>query len=333
LGLSLITTQTQSIHENEPVYPSHAGLHGLIGSLAKEYPAWKVRLIDLEAGCDLSAKKILTPPPDPAGRAWVYRGREWYRQRLIPCRRPQVLRTLYRTKGVYVVIGGAGGIGEVWSEYMIRTYQARIVWLGRRSKDAAIKAKIDRLAALGPAPWYIVADAAKEKALQRAYEKIKGRFPQIHGVIHAAIVLLDQSLAKMEEERFRAGLSAKVDVSVNLARAFQKEPLDFVMFFSSMNSFLKAPGQSSYASGCTFKDAFVHQLSKKWPCAVKVMNWGYWGKEGVVSSKAYRDRMAQVGIGSIEPQEAMEALEALLAGPLNQTALMKINNYDWLDRT
>jgi NAD(P)-dependent dehydrogenase (short-subunit alcohol dehydrogenase family) len=325
LGWSVLTIQTQPIRENDGVNPTHASLYGLIGSMAKEYSNWKIRLIDLEANCDWPLADIFTLPTDPQGNARVYRGQQWHRQQLIPfhCPPPPADKKLYRSGGVYVVIGGAGGIGQAWSEYMIRTYQARIIWIGRRQKGAAIQAKLDRLAALGPAPLYIAADAADKQALKQAYEEIKQQYSQINGVIHSAIVLLDQSLAKMEEERFQAGLAAKVDVCARMAQVFQKEPLDFVLFFSSMISFTKAAGQSNYASGCTFKDAFAHQLSQEWPCAVKVMNWGYWGSIGVVASKTYRDRMAQAGAGSIEPPEAMEALEKLLAGPITQTALMK----------
>ena len=61
-------------------------------------------------------------------------------------------------------------------------------------------------------------------------------------MVHAAIVLADQSLARMEEDRFRASLSAKVDVSVRLAQASAGEALDFVLFFSSLQSFTKAAG-------------------------------------------------------------------------------------------
>jgi hypothetical protein len=53
------------------------------------------------------------------------------------------------------------------------------------------------------------------------------------------------------------------------------------------------------------------------------MNWGYWGSIGVVASQEYRERMAQVGVDSIEPEEALEALEHLLAGPVDQMALLK----------
>src|SRR5262249_42903395 len=44
---------------------------------------------------------------------------------------------------------------------------------------------------------------------------------------------------------------------------------------------------------------------------------------GVAASQAYRDRAARAGIGSIEPPEAMQALEILLAVPMHQLALWK----------
>ncbi|WP_219817142.1 SDR family NAD(P)-dependent oxidoreductase [Brevibacillus laterosporus] len=326
LSWSVITVQTQPIHYNDSINPTHASLHGLIGSMAKEYPNWHIRLLDVEEGCDWPLTDMFTLPVDAEGNAWVYRNEEWYRQKLIPAQGTKQEQTKYRHGGIYVVIGGTGGIGEVWSEYMIRTYQAQIIWIGRREKDASLQDKIDRLASLGPEPFYIAADAKDRVALERAYKEIKERFTHIHGVIHSAIVLLDQSLERMDEERFYAGLSAKVDVSVRMAQVFGAEPLDFVLFFSSMNSFFKSSGQSNYVAGCTFKDAFAHQLAREWPCQVKVMNWGYWGSVGIVASDTYKKRMAQAGIGSIEPAEAMEALEALLAGSLNQVALLKVRN-------
>jgi len=146
---------------------------------------------------------------------------------------------------------------------------------------------------------------------------------QIHGVVHSAIVLQDQSLANMDEERFQAALAAKVDVSVRLAQVFEQEPLDFVLFFSSLNAFTRNAGQSNYAAGCTFEDAFAARLGQDWPCVVKVMNWSYWGSVGAVASSEYRERMGQIGVGSIEPAEAMETLEELLAGPVDQMVVLK----------
>ena len=51
-------------------------------------------------------------PPDSAGNAWAYRGGEWLCQELIPVRDLAADGQVYRQNGVYVVIGGAGGLGS-----------------------------------------------------------------------------------------------------------------------------------------------------------------------------------------------------------------------------
>ncbi|MCM3106604.1 type I polyketide synthase [Bacillus velezensis] len=324
LSLTICTFQAQPIHEHDEVNPSHASIHGLAGALAKEYSNWSIRLLDLESQRgDRHLPDVFSLPSDPEGNPWVFRAGQWHRQQLAVCQPHADEPSLYRHGGVYVIIGGAGGIGEVWTEYMIQTYQAKIIWIGRRKKDTQIERKLKRLAALGPAPQYFSADAADYDSLKRAYDTIVKENGKVRGIIHSAIVLSDRSFANMEEDQFRASLSAKTDVSLQIARVAEGEPLDFLLFFSSMMSFQKAPGQSNYAAGCTFKDAFAKRISQKAPYAVKVVNWGFWGSVGVVASEQYRKRMERDGIASIEAPEAMKTLETLLSGPHDQLALIK----------
>ncbi|OHX19451.1 SDR family NAD(P)-dependent oxidoreductase [Chromobacterium sphagni] len=326
LRLNVVSWQTQSIRD-EAVYPTHASVHGLVGSLAKEYPGWSVQLADLELGDPQAARRLracLGFAADAGGDAHAWRSGNWYRQQLLPVDLPlDNTPAPFRQGGVYVVIGGAGGVGEAFSEHLIRRYQARMVWIGRRAYDAEIAARCDRLQGLGPRPLYFQADAADPAALAGACAQIRARLGAIHGLVHSAIVLQDRSLQGMDEQRFMAGLRAKVDTSVGLARAFGQAGLDFVLFFSSMQSFMKAPGQSNYAAGCAFSDAFAHRLGQAWACPVKIMNWGYWGGTGIVADASYRQRMAAMGIGSIEPEEGMAALEQLLCSPIRQLAVVK----------
>ena len=330
LGWTILTTQTQAVRKNEEVNPTHAGIHGFIGSLAKEYPNWKIRLIDMEVACPWPIREMFTMPVDAQGDALAFRGKAWFKQTLIPARETTERRdfsaskTLYRPNGVYVVIGGAGGIGTAWTRYMIEKYQAQIIWIGRREKDAEIQGKLDLLSRSGPVPAYIAADACDQEALQKAYKTIKRTHPRIHGVVHSAVGLFDQSLVEMEEERFRSVLSVKIDVSVRIAQVFQEDSLDFVLFFSSMASFGKSGGMSGYAAGCAFKDAFSLRLSRSWPSKVKVINWGYWDiGSGANMPKATKIRLKQSGIAPIRPEEGMEVLEKLMTGPVDQLAVMK----------
>ncbi|NGO11412.1 SDR family NAD(P)-dependent oxidoreductase [Streptomyces sp. HC44] len=326
LDVTVVTERTLRVRRTDAVEPTHAGLHGLLGSVAKEYPGWTVRLADLDPDRDWPVAQLFALPREESGTVWAYRRSRWYRQSLVPVQDTATERTrpaVYRQGGVYVVIGGAGGIGEAWTEHMIRTYGAHVVWIGRRAEDDSIRAKLRRLGELGPRPHYVRADATDRAALERAYKEIKRIHPVVHGVVQSAIVLLDRSLERMDEQRFRAAVTAKVDVSVRLAQVFRREPLDFLLFFSSMNSFLKASGQCNYVAGSVFEDAYAHRLASDLDIPVKTMNWGYWGTVGIVAAPEYRERMHKAGADSIEPADGMAALDVLLSGTFDQLGLIK----------
>ncbi|MCB2360150.1 SDR family NAD(P)-dependent oxidoreductase [Clostridium estertheticum] len=324
ISWSLVTLKVNPIHQNDSIRVTDGSIHGLIGTMTKEYPNWKVRVIDVDDCDKLPVTDIFNIPLDNEANPWVYRKNQWYRQKLIKVNSIQSKSTLYNAKGVYVVIGGAGGIGEIWTEYIIRKYKSKVIWIGRKPINSTIQAKLDRISELGITPDYISADASNRESLQKAYEEIKKKYHKINGVIHSAIGSLDQSLLKMEEELFRNGLLSKIDVSVRIAQVFSEEALDFVMFFSSIASFGKAPGQSSYVAGCTFKDLFAHQLSQEWDCAVKVINWGYWGDIGIGNAipNTLKNRMLQSGIREIDHEDAMNILESLLVSNVNQMVVM-----------
>jgi NAD(P)-dependent dehydrogenase (short-subunit alcohol dehydrogenase family) len=190
---------------------------------------------------------------------------------------------------------------------MIERFDAQILWIGRRPEDEEIRTAIEALGRLGRAPRYIQADATDPVDLARAYGLITQSYPRLHGIVHSAIVLRDRTLAKMSEEDFCAGLLPKVDLSVRLAQVFAAQQLDFILFFSSIESFLTLPGQSNYAAGCAFKDAFALRLAQERSCKVVIVNWGYWGSVGVVKDQVHRQQVAQLGFGSSEPREACDA--------------------------
>ena len=325
LHWTIITGKTQQVKKDEQVQPTHAAIFGLVGSLAKEYPHWKLSLLDVDSLESLRADECLSMAPDKKGNALACRNGEWFYQEFVPVPiQPAAPPAHYRQKGVYVVIGGAGGLGEAWTRFMLEHYQASVVWIGRRKYDASIESKINALARLGPAPLYISADATKLEELEQAAKTILKKYPAIHGVIHSAVVLHDQTIARMEESQFRAGLSAKVDVSVNMDRIFGQQELDFMLFFSSVVSFVKSPAQSNYAAGCTFKDSFAQRLQQQRTYPVKIMNWGYWGSVGGASDEYHQKAMESMGIGSIDPDEGMALLQAFVSSELNQMAVIKM---------
>lgn len=325
LDWTIVTIRGQAVDATDPVDPASASIHGIVGSMAKEYPHWSLRLLDLDTLTGLRPQVLFSTTADPMGNAWLVRAGGWYRQSLVPCRVPKAQHRPYREGGVYVVLGGAGGIGEVYTEHLIRRYRARVVWLGRRPPDAALEAKLDRLGALGTRPLYLQVDATDREALTEARRRVFEAFGAIHGVIHSSIVLADASLAQMGEDALFRALDAKTRTGVRLAQVFGADPLDFMLFFSSANSYLRAPGQANYVAGCLFEDAFAQALALRVSYPVKVMNWGYWGTVGVVANAAVRQRIAAFGLDSIDPAAAMAVIDDLLAGPFEQFAYLAVH--------
>jgi polyketide synthase PksN len=323
LRWTLITANTQAVKQGGAICPRHAAISGFVGSLAKEFPRWQLRLVDVDSLESISAHQCLSLPRSKQGDGVAYREGECFQQELARMSCVAESAPSYRQHGVYVVIGGAGGLGEVWTRFMIERFQACIVWIGRRKRNAAIEAKIDALSRIGPAPMYLSADATRLEELQGALATILTTHPRIHGVVHSAIVLHDQGVANMEEAEFRSSLAAKVDVSVHMNSVFGMLDLDFMLFFSSLVSFVKTPGQSNYSAGCTFKDSFALSLQPRRPYPIKIMNWGFWGNVGVVANESYKSAMRRLGVDSIEPEEGMRLLQGLVGSQTQQLVVLK----------
>ena len=190
LELTFITCKSLPVVDDDVVNPTHTGVHGLVGSVAKEFPNWNVRLVDFGTTLNWPISSMFSIPPDNEGNTVAHRGNDWYTMKLVDYETNPLTvsqNTIYRKGGVYVVIGGAGGIGEIWSEYMIRNFQAKIIWIGRSKRGKEIDGKIKRLNLLGPAPYYISADATNLDSMKSAYKDIKKIYPFVNGIVHSAV--------------------------------------------------------------------------------------------------------------------------------------------------
>ncbi len=323
LRWTAVTRASLAVHSGERANPTHAGLHGMISSMAKEYPCWHLELLDLPAGEELPAAALLGSLGSPRGPlAW--RNRRWLQRRLCVIERPAQQEYAFAADSVYLIIGGTGGIAQAVSKALLERARVQLVWLGRRPHDAAIQRLIDNLAGQGPAPYYISADVGDRGQLERARDAVIQKFGRVDGLIHAAMVLRDQSIEKMSVEQLRDVLRAKVDGCVRLAQVFGSADLQFAVFFSSLNSFAARAGQGAYAAASCFEDAFARELAGTWGCRVRVVNWGYWGNVGAVASDFHRSQMARAGVESIGAAEGIQALQSILAGPLPQCGYLNI---------
>ncbi|MBQ4835688.1 non-ribosomal peptide synthetase [Pseudoalteromonas luteoviolacea] len=328
LSITLVTENTQAVFDqNDRSAREGAGLIGLLQSVSQENQNWTVRIID--------AEQLTAIPPAftalPTG-LYAHRGAQYFAFELAEhtyLDHAQNTNMAYQHQGTYLVLGGAGGLGQVWSEWMIKHHDAQIIWLGRREINTDIQSDIDRLAQLGKAPVYIQCDASDKAAMENAFADITRQYGNLNGVVHSILHLEDQALANMDEAQLHRSYHAKQQTGEVALEVFSQADLDFFLFFSSMQSFSPAAGQSNYAAGCVYLDALARTYQHK--CPVKIINWGYWGSVGVVQDEYYQKKMRAIGIGSIEAKQGMQALATFMNSNLVQAGVLKVTQAAFTD--
>ncbi|MGW0551020.1 SDR family NAD(P)-dependent oxidoreductase [Streptomyces altiplanensis] len=315
------------------VRPHAAGLLGMARSAAAEHPAWTVGCVDVGTGRwrpDDLAERLRREPA--AERLVALRGD----RRLVrtvrpaapaaPVRPPGGGRESpypYRRGGHYLILGGTGGIGRELARHLARTAGARITVVGRRAADARVAEVLTDVERLGGKALYLRADATEPAALRAAVRDARRAFGAVHGAFHAAMVLGDRTLARMDEDALDEVLAPKVPGAVAFGETLRTERPDFLAFFSSAVSFTDSAGQANYAAASTFEDAYAAELRRRCRFPVTVVNWGYWGSVGVVADERYAERLAGFGVGSIAPREGMAALDALLRDGVPQALVVR----------
>jgi hypothetical protein len=308
-----------------PHTPDGAALAGFTASLAREYPRWRVRnlLYDRPRGV---AQHLAAEPASANGEWTLIRGGERSHPRLgAPESARSAAERLPRGRGVR----DRGRRRR--SGLCLQRAPGAALWSARGVAGKAAARCPNRGAAGGARAgrgWSALPPGRHRRrgaTAGRGEAEIKARWGAIHGVIHSALVLDDRSVGRMSAETLEAVLRPKAAGSRALVEVFGAEPLDWLCFFSSAQSFSGGAGQGNYTAACAWQDAYAEALGRTSPYPVHVVNWGYWGEVGVVSGTGYRERMARMGVGSIGAAEGIEIVERVLAGGPRQVAAIKLS--------
>lgn len=306
---------------NSVTNPIDAVYIGLGQTLAKEFTGWQVRCFSLDCldkenvVCALNGDiscLLGTPINIKDGEYWL--------NKMMPVHLSvQSKRSSFKVGGTYLIIGANGGIGGLLSRHLARAYQANLILVGRSEKNQNL---IDELHSLGVTFTYEQLDLSDVDKVQHTLNK----YPNINGIVHSALVLKDSSLVNMSEESLMSVLIPKVHGTVNLLNAIRHRQLDFVLFFSSIQSYIANVGQANYTAACVCKDALANLLHNAFMVNSKVINWGFWGSIGIVAADMYRERMKRLEIGSVEPDEGLQIIERMLTSDLQQITVIKASD-------
>lgn len=328
------TRGVYAVGPGDLVHPFGGLTSGFGLSLAREYPGMRFSLIDLPVVDQADAasvwKESVGGNVPQALEILAFRQGKWLGRDLVRVSTPEAPSadrpSSLRKEGVYLILGGAGGIGLATAQWLAQKANARIAIVGRRVLDAEMASRLECVALAGGQWEYFRADASDPRQMTDVVAKVRQRFGAIHGIIHSAISLADGTVETLTNRRLEQALAPKVQASILASVLPGLESLDFVLIFSSIQAFLGNAGQANYAAGSAFQDAWAacrDQRHRGGKGCTRVVDWGYWGEVGIVADEQNRRAMERVGILAIRTSEGVAALESILSAPCSALVYLK----------
>lgn len=208
-----------------------------------------------------------------------------------------------KQNGVYLISGGSGGIGLALAEYLIATYQAKVIILSRK----IIKES-------NPNIHHYPCDITKKEAVTATLTQVKQDFSHINGLFHLAGILEDKLFVNSTWDSFYQVLAPKQLGVVLLDELTKTLNLDFFCCFSSLSSFVGNPGQSAYAYANSFLVQYMNYRSQLRDGVSQAIHWPLWDGAGMGAQAKIRDlAFKRWKLPALSTTQAFSFLEQSLA--------------------
>ncbi|MEG4809882.1 SDR family oxidoreductase [Microcoleus sp. F8-D3] len=309
VDLLVVTNNIHDVTGDEELCPEQVTVLGPCKVIPQEYPHITCRTVDIvipptsktapeEKLTDQIFAEFIAKSPD---LCIAYRGKHRWLQTFEAVRLEEatVGRTRLREGGVYLILGGLGGIGGALAEYLAEAVRAKLILIGRsnipdreeweqwlitHSDEDEISYKIRQIQALEELGAEVLvgsADVANEGEMRAQVAQAIEHFGKIHGVIHAAGIAGGGLIQRQTPEMVANSFASKIKGTQVLEAIFKESQLDFFVLCSSCRSLLGGPGRVDYCAANAFLDAVAHKNNSRNGTFTVSINWGTWREVGM----------------------------------------------------
>ncbi|WP_062995804.1 amino acid adenylation domain-containing protein [Nocardia mikamii] len=292
--------------------PAATMLWGIATVVRREYPELRCSTVDLDDDADSSLARLAEEIHrwSPEMRI-AHRGQDRYVARL---RRAQPgTDARIRPDRSYLVTGGLRGIGPRVAQLLAEQGAGHLVLVGRTAPDPETAQLLDEIRDGGCPVTVHTADIGAE-----SLAGVVAAAPHpLGGIVHAAGVLDDATIAGLDAGRFEKVLAPKVG-GIRSLRDIIGAETDFVVSFSSLTATVGAGGQANYAAANAYLDGYASVLRAQGIPATSIA-WGPWAEIGMAArlDAEERERARLRGYRPLSPEQGLRLLAGNLvaAGP------------------
>ncbi|MGA9675788.1 MAG: sulfolipid-1 biosynthesis phthioceranic/hydroxyphthioceranic acid synthase [Mycobacterium sp.] len=229
----------------------------------------------------------------------------------------------FRADGSYIITGGLGGLGLFLAEKMAVAGAGRIVLSSRSEPGQKALETIELIRAIGSDVVVECGDIGAAGTADRLVAAAIATGLPLRGVLHAAGVVEDATLANITDELLTRDWAPKAFGAWHLHQATASQPLDWFCSFSSGAALLGSPGQGAYAAANSWLDAFTYWRRAQGLPATSIA-WGAWAEVGRATA------VAESTGAAISAEEGAYAFETLLRHNRAYTGYTPIIGVPWL---
>src|SRR5262249_47191953 len=152
----------------------------------------------------------------------------------------------FRGDASYLVTGGVAGFGLATARWLVEN-GARHVVLASRTGTADPEA-LAEMRAHGATVRTVAADVTQRAEVDRLIAAVASSGAPLRGVFHAAMVLDDDFIPRLDDARMQRVMAPKLLGAWNLHAATHRLPLDHFVLYSSIAAVVGSNGQANYVA-------------------------------------------------------------------------------------
>ncbi|PMB71845.1 Lovastatin nonaketide synthase mokA [Beauveria bassiana] len=218
------------------------------------------------------------------------------------------------SQGSYLLVGGFGGLGRQVAIWLAENGAGNIMFLSRSAGTELSHQKLmAELVSMGAG---VQALQGSVTCMQDVRQAIQQAALPVKGIIQMSMVLRDTAWGAMTFDDWVAASEPKVRGTWNLHNASLEAgaSLDLFVMFSSIAAVVGMPGQTNYAAGNTFLDAFA-QYRNDLGLAASTINVGVVEDVGVARDPSLLTGFKSMDFVTVRASDVIGALSLAIKKP------------------